>query len=116
MSSWSTRVWDDWLKNGTPYPDSDTFVEPQNIKDAVQFRTVVLAVEIDEPTTKKIRECGAKETLSLILVIIASCLLFPINIAEREQSRTVGLPDSCRFDIGRFRVEPTDLRKVSTSE
>ena len=29
-----------------------------------QFRTVVLAVEIDEPTTKKIRECGAKETLA----------------------------------------------------
>ena len=28
MSSWSTRVWDDWLKNGTPYHDSDTFVEP----------------------------------------------------------------------------------------
>ena len=51
MSSWSTRVWDDWLKNGTPYHDSDTFVEPQNFKDAVQFRTLVLAVEIDEPTT-----------------------------------------------------------------
>ena len=83
MSSWSTRVWDDWLKHGTPYPDSDTFVEPQNIKDTVQFRTVVLAVEIDEPTTKNIRECGAKETLlSLILVIIASCLIFPINICE----------------------------------
>ena len=48
-----------------------------------QFRTVVLAVEIDEPTTKNIRECGAKETLlSLILVIIASCLIFPINICE----------------------------------
>ena len=117
MSSQTTWVWDDWLKNGTPYHDSDTFVSGTvNFKDAVQFRTVVLAVEIDEPTTKKIRECGAKETLSLILVIIASCLLFPINIAEREQSRTVGLPDSCRFDIGRFRVEPTDLRKVSTSE
>ena len=83
MSSWSTRVWDDWLKHGTPYPDSDTFVVPQNIKDTVQFRTVVLAVEIDEPTTKKIRECGAKETqISLILVIIASCLIFPINICE----------------------------------
>ena len=50
---------------------------------AIQFRTVVLAVEIDEPTTKKIRECGAKETrLSLILVIIASCLIFPINICD----------------------------------
>ena len=83
MSSCSTRVWDDWLKNLTPYHDSDTFVEPQNIRDAVQFLTVVLAVEIDEPTTKKIRECGAKETLlSLILVIIASCLIFPINICE----------------------------------
>ena len=40
-------------------------------------------MEIDEPTTKKIRECGAKETqLSLILVIVASCLIFPINISE----------------------------------
>ena len=40
-------------------------------------------MEIDEPTTKKIRECGEKETqLSLILVIIASCLIFPINICE----------------------------------
>ena len=28
MSSWRTRVWNDWLKNGTPYHDSDTFVEP----------------------------------------------------------------------------------------
>ena len=75
MSSWSTRVWDDCLKNGTP------FVEPQNFKDTVQFQTVVLAVEIDEPTTEKIRECGAKETqLSLILGIIVSCLIFPINI------------------------------------
>ena len=83
MSSWSARVWDDWLKNGTPYRDNYTFVEAQNFKDAVQFRTLVLAVEIDEPTTKKIRECGAKETLlSLILVIIASCLIFPINICE----------------------------------
>ena len=52
-------------------------------QDAVQFRTLVLAVEIDEPTTKKVRECGTKETqLSLILVIIASCFIFPINICE----------------------------------
>ena len=40
-------------------------------------------MEIDEPITKKIRECGVKETLlSLILVIIASSLVFPINICE----------------------------------
>ena len=39
------------------------------------------AVEIDEPTTEKIRECGAKETqLSLILEIVVSCLTFPVNI------------------------------------
>ena len=45
-----------------------------NFKDTVQFQTAVLAVEIDEPPTKKIRDCGAKETqLSLILVIVASC-------------------------------------------
>ena len=50
---------------------------------AIQFRTVVLAVEIDEPTTKKILECGTKgKQLSLILVIKASCLIFPINIAK----------------------------------
>ena len=49
----------------------------------VQFLNVVLAAEIDEPTTKKIRECGAKKTqLSLVLVIIPSCLIFPINICE----------------------------------
>ena len=73
MSSGSRRVWDDWLKIGTPYRGNYTFVQPYNLKDAVQFRTVVLAVE----TTKKIRECGAKETLlSLILVILASCLIF----------------------------------------
>ena len=60
-----------------------TLLWNRGIKDAVQFRTVVLAVEIDEPTTQKIRECGAKETqLSLILVLIASCLIFPINICE----------------------------------
>ena len=60
-----------------------TLLWNRGIKDTVQFRTVVLAVEIDEPTTKKIRECGAKETqLSLILVIIASCLIFPINICD----------------------------------
>ena len=53
------------------------------MKDAVQFRPVVLAVEIGEPTTKKTRECGTKEAqLSLILVIIASCLIFLINICE----------------------------------
>ena len=71
---------------GTPYHDGDTFVEPQNFKDAVQFRTLVLAVEIDEPTTKKIRDCDANETqqlsLYLILVIIASYLIFLINISE----------------------------------
>ena len=40
-------------------------------------------MEIDEPATKKIRECGAKETqLSLVLVIIASCLISPITICE----------------------------------
>ena len=26
MFSWSKRVWDDWLKNGTPYHESGTFV------------------------------------------------------------------------------------------
>ena len=83
MSLWSTLVWNDWLKNGTTYHDSNTFEEPQNFKDAVQFRTAVLAVKIDEPATKKTRECGAKETqLSLILLLIASCLIFPINICE----------------------------------
>ena len=67
------------LKSGTPYDEwhfrgSST---PWNFKDAVQFRTVIPAVEIDEPSTNKIRECGAKETqLSLILVIVTSCLIY----------------------------------------
>ena len=40
-------------------------------------------MKIDEPANKKIRECGAKETqLSLVLVIIASCLISPITICE----------------------------------
>ena len=40
-------------------------------------------MEIDEQTSKKIRECGPKETqFSLILVMKASCLIFPINICE----------------------------------
>ena len=40
-------------------------------------------MEIDEPATKKSCECGSKETqLSLISVIMALCLIFPINICE----------------------------------
>ena len=54
-----------------------------NFKDTVQFQTTVLAVKIDEPPTKKIRDCGANETqLSLILVTVASNLIFPINICK----------------------------------
>ena len=49
------------LKNGTSYHDSDTFVEPWNFKDAVQIRTVVLAVEMDEPQAMKVRECGVNK-------------------------------------------------------
>ena len=61
--------------------------KPRNLTDAVQFRTVILAVEIDEPPIKKIRECGAKETqLSLILKLNSSCNIvfniFPINICK----------------------------------
>ena len=48
-------------------------------KTLFNFILSFLAVEIDEPTTKKIRECRAKETqFSLILVIIVSRLIFPI--------------------------------------
>ena len=77
MSSWSTRVWDAWLRNVTSYHDSDTFVEPiSNCRFGCGNRSM-------NRTTKKIRECGAKETqLSLILVIIASCLIFARNICE----------------------------------
>ena len=32
-----TRVWEDWLKNGTPYHDSHTFVEPQTLKTLFNF-------------------------------------------------------------------------------
>ena len=35
--------------------------------------------------------------------------------AHRDRG-TGTIYDRCRFDIGRFRVEPTDLRKVSTSQ
>ena len=54
------------------------------LKTLFNFELPFWLFEIDEPTTtKKIRECGSKETqLSLILVIIASCLIFPINICE----------------------------------
>ena len=82
MSSWSTRVWDDWLKNTLPWQRHFRGTV-ENFTDAVQFQNVVLAEEINEPTTKKIRECGAKETeLSLILGMIVSCLIFKINICK----------------------------------
>ena len=42
-------------------------------------------MEIDEPPTKKIREGGTKEMqLSLISVIVASCLILPINISKGD--------------------------------
>ena len=69
MSSWSTLVWDDWLKNGTPYHDN--------------FGLSFWLWKSMNEQIRKFRQCGAKETLlSLILVIIASCLIFPINICE----------------------------------
>ena len=37
--------------------------------DAVQFWTVVMAVEIGETTAKKIRECGAKEMQPTLIII-----------------------------------------------
>ena len=40
-----------------------------------------------------------------------SCEMYKINT-----SRNATIYDSCRFDMGRFRAEPTDLPKVSTSE
>ena len=48
---------------------------------AIQFRTVVLAVEIDEPTTKKLR-MWRKRNASQFNFIIASCLIFPINVCK----------------------------------
>ena len=55
------------LKIGTPYHDGDTFMVAPNSGRQL----FVLAVENNEPPTKKICECGTKETqLSLILVIV----------------------------------------------
>ena len=38
------------------------------------------------------------------------------NVQQQPHRVTGSIYDSCRFDIGRFRAKPTDLRKVSTSE
>ena len=48
-TTWSTRVWDDWVNNRTP-PTKVALLfigncEQWNFKDAVQFGTVVLVVE-----------------------------------------------------------------------
>ena len=40
----------------------------------------------------------------------------PLKCTKSAYRGTGMIYDSCRFDIGRFRVEPTDLRKESTSE
>ena len=40
----------------------------------------------------------------------------PVKCTKSAHRGTGTIYDSCRFDTGRFRVEPTDLRKVSTSE
>ena len=68
------------LKSGTPYDDSDTFVVAPNrgiwktLFIDFHRQNGILAVEIDEPPIKKIRECGAKETqLSLILKLNSNC-------------------------------------------
>ena len=49
-----------------------------NRKDVVQFQTFVLAVEIDEPTTKKIRECGANWETQLSLILGIYSVVFNI--------------------------------------
>ena len=40
----------------------------------------------------------------------------PVKCTKSAHRGKGTIYDSCRFDIGRFRAEPTDLRKVSTSE
>ena len=40
----------------------------------------------------------------------------PVKCTKSAHRRTGTMYNSCRFDIGRFRMEPTDLPKVSTSE
>ena len=40
----------------------------------------------------------------------------PVKCTKSAHRGMGTIYDSCRFDIGRFRAEPTDLRKVSTSE
>ena len=50
-TSWSTRVWDDWVteRNSLPINDSDTFVVAPNsgiLNTLCNFRTVVLAEQV----------------------------------------------------------------------
>ena len=61
-----------WLvkeRNTLPWQQHFRGTVAGNIKDAIQFRTVVLAVEIDEPTTKKIRENAAQFNFSNYSVV-----------------------------------------------
>ena len=65
MSSWSTRVCDDWLKNGTPYHDSDTFVEPQNTVQHENFADsnfceLILRIDLDSLKLVPVQKKNAK--------------------------------------------------------
>ena len=44
------------------------------------------------------------------------CPVTPVTCTKSAHRGTGTIYDSCRFDIGRFRAEPTDLRKLSTFE
>ena len=45
-----------------------------------------------------------------------NCPVTPMKCTKSAHRGTGKIYDTYRFDIGRFRADPTDLRKVSTSE
>ena len=73
------------LKNGMPYHDSETLVVAPKRGILKTLFNFFLTVEVDDwnHQLRKSTGCDAKESqLNLILVIVASCLIFPINICK----------------------------------
>ena len=68
-TSWSTRVWDDWARERISLPINDTYqrvsdAQKKIVSDVLQGSATDFSgasVESGEPSTKKIRECAAKE-------------------------------------------------------
>ena len=93
VEEWSTNttkhkevnyhVFMEYTSSGWLVKERNTLPWQWHFRGSVEFLRHCSISEIDEPPTKKIRECGAKETqLSLILAIAASCLIFPKSICK----------------------------------